>query len=302
MSVQRLKGADGVHRPLILNIPGEGFGDDALQYYFDHSLLDSTSESDFLLDQAFEASGGVCNQTMGSDSSGPPTGQQAHVPSNLEVDAAAWRKIVWTGSPIWQPQVEPDTPASSSGTLIVDGNKVDACFDESSNMARLTIAFQSASPVWAALGFMADAECLMTPRGGRDGEVILAQPSGNGEYTASHGFIAPDWKRFASVSGSPTLKNPTPLSTAAGFEGGLVEMGNGVLKLGFAREYTQRPSALHMNYAIGKSGALAYHAKRGCFSISNLTTCETSSETSYAKAKVAIGVLSAILACLHLLW
>merc|ERR1719313_2197695 len=60
MSMQRLPGEDGVHWPLILNVPGEGFGDDFLQHYWDHELLNESTEDPFLLEQAYEAAGGSC--------------------------------------------------------------------------------------------------------------------------------------------------------------------------------------------------------------------------------------------------
>lgn len=51
MSMQRLPGPDGVHWPLILNIPGEGFGDDVLQTWSNHRTLSDSDQDAFLLDQ-----------------------------------------------------------------------------------------------------------------------------------------------------------------------------------------------------------------------------------------------------------
>lgn len=36
---------DDIHLPLILNIPGEGFGDDSIQVYRNHALLVSDVDS-----------------------------------------------------------------------------------------------------------------------------------------------------------------------------------------------------------------------------------------------------------------
>ena len=60
MSMQANVGDDGVHWPLVLNIPGEGFGDDILQEYGNHTLLTDDDEGLFLLDEAYIAAGGSC--------------------------------------------------------------------------------------------------------------------------------------------------------------------------------------------------------------------------------------------------
>jgi len=60
MSMQRLPGPDGIHWPLVLNIPGEGFGDDVLQKWSSHRLLTESDKDAFLLDQVWS----VCTYAL----------------------------------------------------------------------------------------------------------------------------------------------------------------------------------------------------------------------------------------------
>ena len=53
MSMQRLPGPDGIHWPLILNIPGETSGDDLLQTWTNHRTLSDADSNAFLLDQVW---------------------------------------------------------------------------------------------------------------------------------------------------------------------------------------------------------------------------------------------------------
>jgi hypothetical protein len=55
---------DGMHWPMILNVPGEGVGDDFLQSYTNHSLLTDDDDYLFFLDEALEAMGGSCPELV----------------------------------------------------------------------------------------------------------------------------------------------------------------------------------------------------------------------------------------------
>jgi hypothetical protein len=89
MSMKEHTGEDDTHWPLILNMPGEGFGHDMLQYYQNHKVLSEDVTDPFLLD------GG-----------GPPAAME-YVPSNLEI-ASGFSKNIWTGSPVWSPPAKSD--------------------------------------------------------------------------------------------------------------------------------------------------------------------------------------------------
>ena len=53
MGMQAIAGKDNVHWPLVLNIPGEGFGDDAITMYDNHRVLTDADDALFLLDEAY---------------------------------------------------------------------------------------------------------------------------------------------------------------------------------------------------------------------------------------------------------
>merc|ERR1719223_953770 len=93
---------DDMHLPLILNIPGEGFGDDSIQVYRNHALLDENDDDLFLLIENFEALGGVCVDPSDFEGGGvgPPSTDE-HIPSNLEVDPLSWVSNEVTFSPVW---------------------------------------------------------------------------------------------------------------------------------------------------------------------------------------------------------
>jgi hypothetical protein len=73
---------DNIHWPMILNIPGEGFGDDMLQVYTKHELLTDEDDDLFMLVEKFIESGGECPELRGINGNeevtvGPPT-QEVH--------------------------------------------------------------------------------------------------------------------------------------------------------------------------------------------------------------------------------
>mmetsp|Transcript_5501 Transcript_5501/g.15906 ORF Transcript_5501/g.15906 Transcript_5501/m.15906 type:complete len:668 (-) Transcript_5501:427-2430(-) len=269
MSMQRLPGPDGIHWPLILNIPGEGFGDDFLQHWHGHRVLDESEESHFLLDEAHVAGGGSCPQSGSSGSAGPPTGQVEHVPSNLEVDQAAWITKVYTASPIWTPPAPSDDGGDSSGLSqsVSAGVQVEACFDGAASHLRFSLTLDLAAPAWAAVGFRGTDECLMTPRGGGDGEIVFAQPDAAAAYQLLYGPLSPDTKHFEDAALSGFLQRLSPVGEAAGFSSNLAEYRNGQLVLGFTRSYDATPTTFNLTYAYGRDQQVGYHASRGCFTI-----------------------------------
>jgi len=53
-------GEDGIHWPLMMDIPGEGYGPDLLRSMYNHEVIDDTKLDMFLIDQEFMAAGGDC--------------------------------------------------------------------------------------------------------------------------------------------------------------------------------------------------------------------------------------------------
>jgi len=287
MSMQRLPGSDGVHWPLILNIPGEGFGDDHLQHWHGHRELDASEESEFLLDEAFEAGGGLCPKRASHGSGGgPPTGQQEHVPSNLEKDDASWRSVVYTGSPVWQPSAseEGGHGGGSRGgggvppVEVASGVAVRSCFDADESMLRISVNFTLEEQAWAAVAFPPpDDQCLMTPRGGGDGEMVWAQPGEDGSYTPRFGPLPASIRSMGRgpdpAAARSFFEGLVPLEDHANFSGGAAEHSNGRLVLSFARAYPERPISLALNFAHGATAAVGYHPGRGCFELKDIPAC-----------------------------
>lgn len=292
MSMQRNVGVDGVHWPLILNVPGEGFGDDFLQHYHEHRVLEAAEEDAFLLDEAFVASGGACPERVRSKKSGEGGGapNMAHkVPSNLEVQPVAWRDIVYTGSPVWEgPVTDSDgegggeEAAEAVDLELAEGIRARACFQNATSSLHLTLTIEELDDrPWVAVGFRdaAEEECSMTPRGGGDGEVVFAQPDAQGVYALSFGPLPEQLRRFAADAASAFKEGLTPLAQADDFHQGRAEHSGGSLVVDFARRYTSKPAeALRFSYAVGTSKEIGYHLKRGCFSVAEpLQACSSSS-------------------------
>merc|ERR1712232_1345292 len=157
---------DDIRWPLILNIPGEGFGDDMLQFYANHSLLSDEDDDIFDLVQNLEASGGSCpllTSGLGPDgersevSFGPPI-SEVHVPSNLEVDENSWFTNVYTFSPVWQPPMKEEitTDASAERVAITDAGRVtvESCYDPSTKSVQLAVEFKEIEAIPTGNGLL----------------------------------------------------------------------------------------------------------------------------------------------------
>jgi len=278
MSMARLPDSNGTHWPLILNIPGEGFGDDFLQHWHGHRLLQDSDEGDFLVDEQYEKAGGKCVFVGGSGGqSGPPTGQVDPVPSNLEVQAEAWREIEWTESPVWKPEVKPEVGPVGGAKKIVEGVYEQTCWDSKSSSVQVSLAIDMEKPVYLAVGFRDTEECLMTPRGGADGEVVVALPGASQSFEVMYGPLSPGLKTMGSATPANVAafsKAIKPLSAVAAFAGGsAAELSNGKFSLAFKRAYQAKPEALHLTFATGLETAFGYHGNRGCFKVENLPEC-----------------------------
>jgi len=278
MSMQANLEEDGVHWPLVLNIPGEGFGDDMLQHYSNHKLLTDDDEHLFRLDEAYMAAGGSCPQLMSEGADGPPTHLE-HIPSNLEVDTNAWVTKEYTFSPIWKP------PEVVNGMNIATNNNnsvgvavtqagpstlVESCFDVKTNSVQLSVTYETDSDSWLGLTFRKNEDCLMTPRSGEPAEFILIS-----DDEASHGELPSNAKSFASQGASDIQNSLVPLSDVDGFSDVDVTSDGSSVTLSFQKkvEDNSAPDIMYLNYAMGSTFELGYHASRGCFEVTSFPSC-----------------------------
>lgn len=300
-------GDDGVHWPLILNVPGEGFGDDLLQYYQNHELLDEDFVDPFLLDEAFIKAGGECvNMREGQEGGGGPP-QMEYVPSNLEKDENAWVSNVWTGSPVWKgPAKDNEGFAADGASAIVGGlattdaspsTKVTTCYNGNTKAVELSITYSDLSPSsdgslpWLGLSFRKDDECVMTPRDGSDAEVALVLSDEFGALVPTHFLMSPTTKGGGmSIStgrnGAPIF---LPLEEVEEYSGVSVSHSENKdsVTLRFSKAAETEPEIMHLTYAIGLTSTFGYHTVRTCFDVENFPSCPT--ETKSTMADPAIG-------------
>jgi hypothetical protein len=248
---------DSPHWPLILNIPGEGFGDDMLQVYHNHSLLTDEDDDLFDLVQNLESSGGSCPLltsgmgpvgTEGGATIGPPV-TEVHVPSNLEVDENSWFTSVYTFSPVLQPPMTTkpkEYGASSSMAMtmaVTEAGRVsvESCYDPSSKSVTLSVEFKDIETIpteaglrlpWMALGYRNDEVCSMTPIGGGDSKIIMVSQSSNEDIPKAYaGSMGPNTKRFDQDAIGSIYGSFWPLGETVGYSNvalnTLIMMGDG---------------------------------------------------------------------------
>eukprot|EP00746_Dinoflagellata_sp_MGD_P167188 gnl/MRDRNA2_/MRDRNA2_97619_c0_seq1.p1 gnl/MRDRNA2_/MRDRNA2_97619_c0~~gnl/MRDRNA2_/MRDRNA2_97619_c0_seq1.p1 ORF type:complete len:718 (+),score=165.77 gnl/MRDRNA2_/MRDRNA2_97619_c0_seq1:111-2264(+) len=269
MSMQAIPGEDKVHWPLILNVPGEGFGDDQLQDYTHHKLLTDADEALFLIDEAYVANGGACPK-IESDMSGPPTHLE-HVPSNLEREKVSWRKVLWTGSPVWTPPVAGSAMADVQ--QVGKGVGVQSCWDEAASMLRLEATFETEEEAWTAISWREEEACLMTPRDGSDGEVLYAVPNSAGSWEVMFGPLKKSLKTFDKASLGAFVGDLKSVSDVSEFSDVSASFADGKVTLAFKRKYSKKPDNFYLNYAHGKGKKFEYHKSRGCFT-AELVSCD----------------------------
>jgi len=192
------------------------------------------------------------------------------------VEEVSWREIVYTASPVWIPEVEQlvGEKGSQMGSVEVStGVHADTCWDAEASAVRVTMRHSLPNPVWAAVGFRDSEECLMTPRGGGDGEIVFVQPDNNGNYAMSFGPLSPSLKVFNADTTSEFEQGLIPIADAKGFDSSVVSYSNGNLIMGFARSYDSKPSVLHLTSASGTNAKVSYHSSRECFKVSDIPAC-----------------------------
>ena len=254
-------------------MPGEGFGDDFLQHYSEHQLLNDDNEAEFLLDEAYEAMGGTCYQRSGG-SGGPPLLEEP-VPSQLEKEESSWRSIEYTFSPVYTPPQSSEagiSPVSAMSLEVEDGVDVKACME--GNTLSFEMAVKTQQPVWMAVGFREDADCVMTPRGGADGQVVWVQPEASGEISVKFGMLPGAIRGFSPTVSQEFLASLQQLEATPDMGEGSVSFRDGKMTVTFKRSYTAAvPEEFHLNFAHGGGADIGYHPSRGCFKLEGLPSC-----------------------------
>jgi hypothetical protein len=303
---------DGVHWPMILNVPGEGFGDDFLQIYTNQTLLSDDDDYRFLLDEALDAINGTCKKMEMTGGGGPPTGQTVHIPSNLEVDPNSWFSNVYTYSPVWQPPVSNDTQSSSNENgetgMVTTATKnliINSCYDESSRAMLLSLEFVDIEMTdddqfpWMALGYRETEECLMNPRGGGDSKIILLTLSPTGDSVEPHfGLLPVATRSFDGAAVTSVYDSLIPLGEKEGYADVHIRVPTtdstaftksegsstaGSLILHFQQSMDTVPEAMYFTYAIGSSNQMGYHRTRECFDITEFPSCPMNSDEEVQK-------------------
>lgn len=236
---------ENTHWPLILNIPGEGFGDDMLQIYRNHEMLFDEDEDLFQLVENFEASGGECidiRAEMGGDDSegfGPPVLEEGEgIPSNLEVDPRSWFSNEYTFSPVWEVPVTDDSSQSNeteasatTGTSSISGGKsvlevsermtVESCYDEATQLMDMSIHFHDIVPTssgllpWMAIGYRKSELCAMTPTdGGSTPIILMIQSAANTSPEAFKTQLPPEAKGMSQDALTAMITQMQPLGDA----------------------------------------------------------------------------------------
>jgi len=298
MSMKEHTGDDGIHWPLILNIPGEGFGDDMLQFYSNQELLSEDFIEPFLLDEAFEAAGGQCIDLRPEGRGERP--EMDYVPSNLEIDDSFWSTNVWTGSPVWEPPPKDGEDFADSASAIVGdlattdagpSTVVTSCYDESSKAVELSITYSDltagsdGSVPWLGLSFRKDEQCVMTPRDGSDAEVALVLTDEFGALSPLHFMMAPSTKGAGMAAGRNTL-GYTPLEDKGEYTDVKVTHSDekDSVTLKFSKAMDSAPEIMHLTYAIGSSSTFGYHNTRTCFDVEAFPACPSGDGSSASAA------------------
>mmetsp|Transcript_31905 Transcript_31905/g.67077 ORF Transcript_31905/g.67077 Transcript_31905/m.67077 type:complete len:801 (+) Transcript_31905:169-2571(+) len=294
---------DNMHWPMILNIPGEGFGDDSLQVYKNHKLLTDEDEDLFKLIENYEAIGGVCVSlgAAGGGDIGPPVlDEEESIPSNLEVDPLSWMTNEITFSPIWEVPTKVvgsestmSAPATSGKSVLEVSNRmtVESCYDEATKMMDMSIHFHDVEPgtdgllPWMAVGYRASDVCAMTPpEGGTTPIVLVTQASEDAAPQAHKTTLLPEAKGMSQVAFDSmiTLMRPlegideyTNVSVEAPMASTVVQMARSAstlaaedtVSLHFKQAVDENPEVMNLLYAIGMTSELGFHTTRGCFEV-----------------------------------
>lgn len=316
---------DAIHWPLILNVPGEGFGDDMLQVYTNHEMLSDEDDDLFMLIENLEASGGSCpliqsaNGDDGEPSTVGPPQLEVHVPSNLEVDPNSWFSNVYTFSPVWQPPMKAnlpvDVPAGETGVALTEEGRVrvESCYDPSSQSVKLSVEWLDVTPIptekgaqlpWVSLGYRPTEVCAMNPIDGSDSKIVMVTQGPNETAPKAYaGSLAAGAKRLDQDALGSIYDSFWPLDETLGYsnvqlslpseaikiERQSMDASQDTVKLSFHQSFESKPDAMHLMYAIGMSPQLGVHISRGCLEVVEFPTCAASDGSSATKSSGQAG-------------
>ena len=303
---------DNMHWPMIINIPGQGFGDDFLQVYTKHELLTDEDDDLFMLVENFMESGGECPENTNGNGEeeevahGPPI-QEVHIPSNLEVEEASWFSNEYTFSPIWEVPKRPvvtDMGAVSSvaaalskpATEVSDRVTVQSCYDEATKSIDMSFHFHEIDPTsngrlpWMAIGYRQTETCAMTPpSGGITPIILISHLEGEEAPTAHSTSLLPTAKSLSSDAFASMYMlardlsetdDHSDVSVIAPQVTSLSKARSSLttddtVTLNFKRTVGEKPEQLNLMYAIGMSSDLGIHTTRKCFVIDTFPSCSS---------------------------
>ena len=242
---------ENTHWPLILNIPGEGFGDDFLQVYRNHQLLSEDDTALFKVIEEYQSLGGVCVDVGaggGSGAAGPPVLEEEDmIPSNLKLDPMSWFSNEYTFSPVWTEQTlatsdQSSSTASSSSSSeaaspsggmsvieVSDRLTVESCIE--GNSLEMAIHFHDVIPAadallpWMAIGYRKTELCAMTPIEGGTTPIILLTQTETVVGSMPEAYMTelfPQAKSADEVILSTMMETMTPLADEEGYSDVLV--------------------------------------------------------------------------------
>jgi len=304
---------DNVHWPLILNIPGEGFGDDSLRIYKNHRLLTEDDDDLFKLIENYEALGEVCqdlrgfgDEGEGGGDVGPPVLDESEkIPSNLEVDPLSWVSKEVTFSPVWMnPTADSgmkQPTATTSGKAVLEVNDritVESCYDEATMMMDISVYFHDIEPMfdgmlpWMAIGYRPSELCSMTPpKGGSTPIILVTQVNSENAPKAYSTELVPEAKALSEDAFRNMYMGARPLDDSEGYKDVSVDAPatsstamaqpaslateEDTVSVHY-KQIVDGDDTLHLMYAIGMTSTLGIHSTRGCFEIQP-TPCDSSS-------------------------
>lgn len=298
----------GIHWPLILNVPGEGFGDDSIQYYSNHALLTEKDRDLFWLDEAYEQAGGSCPEQSRVGDGGPPVGME-EVPSMLMKDEHAWRSIEYTFSPVWEgeaPSTETDSSIVQNDdteyfgaiTKASDHVSIQTCHDMKNNNIKLQVTYADLSSEdnilpWVGLAFRTKNECTMFPRDSQNGTESILVFQDDDKLTPYQYYITRDTMSISPTTSETPYKS-NPLSNVSSYSNVKLTSDENSITLSLVKN-VHPDDAKHLTYAIGTSNQFGYHKERTCFTVSEYLSCNSnknvkSEEVSYTTKSSAFNV------------
>jgi hypothetical protein len=313
---------DSIKWPLLLNIPGEGFGDDMLQRYSKHQLLTEDDDDLFTLPERYQELGGTCVETGSGEGAGPPI-LEVHIPSALEIDEG-FMPLQFTFSPVWQDEtsgsdavsaeMKPSSESMKAVTVVSDRVTVESCFEESTNSIDMAVHFsdleatEAGTLPWIALGFRSSDVCAMTPTDGGNTPMILITHTSTDSAPAAHsGELLPGAKAMSqesfdaiyeslvpledNVDYSSVSVNAPMLSSSASIASGRSSIADeDTVTLSFKQAVDSKPRTMYLTYAIGSESQLGVHTTRACFELTEFPSCPASDGSGTATAIDGVSV------------